>query len=94
MGHTTDVHIQRRGRTAKEADIARDVRLDYIGCTTSDFQYLLPGWRAARRHLVGLVVETVVTKQMSRRLKAARPGHAASHGFTVSQPASRGQVVI
>ena len=64
--------------------VARDVRLDYIGCTTSDFQYLLPGWRAAGRHLVGLVVETVVTKQVSRRLKAARPGHAASHGLTAS----------
>ena len=67
MGHPTDIHIQRGGRTAKEANIPCDVGLDYIGCATSDFQYLLFGRRAAGRHLVGLVVEAVVTKQMSRR---------------------------
>ena len=71
MGHPTDIHIQRGGRTAKEANIPCDVGLDHIGCATSDFQYLLFGRRAAGRHFVSLVVEAVVTKQMSRPLKAA-----------------------
>jgi hypothetical protein len=56
MGYTTDIHIQRAGCTAKETNIPCDVGLDYIGCATSYFPYLLFGWRAAGWHLVGLDV--------------------------------------